>query len=93
MEHIRAVISQVGVAMELHGHVRADGRTDPVTLVLIRPAEMEAYRVELAKSNPDYRHAVMGQLAVMYANKIFPNIAVSQAPWTYNASTDSYERG
>ena len=88
MEHIRAVVSQCGVAMELHEHAE-----NPITLVLIRPAELDAYRAELAKSNPDYRHAVLGQLAVMYANRIFQNITVSQAAWTYNASTNTYERG
>lgn len=91
MEHIRAVLSRCGVAMELHDHKQTDGR--PVTLALIRPAELDAYRKDLAKSNPDYRHATAGQLAVMYANRIFQNITVSQAPWTYNASTDTYERG
>ena len=87
MKHIRAVLNQGGVAMELHGHSK-----QPITITLIRPAELDAYRAELAKSNPDYRHAVMGQLAVMYANRIFQNIEVSQSPWTYNASTDTYER-
>jgi len=87
MKHIRAVLNQCGVAMELHGHSK-----QPITITLIRPAELDAYRAELAKSNPDYRHAVMGQLAVMYANRIFQNIEVSQSPWTYNASTDTYER-
>ena len=93
MEHIRAVVNQSGIAMELHEHKQADGQSNPVTLMLIRPSELDAYRAELAKSNPDYRHAVLGQLAVMYANRIFQNITVSQVPWTYNASTDSYERG
>jgi hypothetical protein len=88
MKHIRAVINQCGVAMELHGHTE-----QPITITLIRPAELDAYRADLAKSNPDYRHAVLGQLAVMYANRIFQNIEVSQSPWTYNASTDTYERG
>jgi len=93
MEHIKAVINQCGVAMELHDHTRADGRNNPITVALIRPAELAAYQAELAKSNPDYRHAVMGQIAVMYANRIFQGIEVSQAPWTYNASSDSYTRG
>jgi hypothetical protein len=93
MEHIKAVINQCGVAMELHDHTRADGRNNPITVALIRPAELAAYQAELAKSNPDYRHAVMGQIAVMYANRIFQGIEVSQAPWTYNASSDSYARG
>ncbi len=85
MEHIRAVVNQVGVAMELHGH------TDkPITLDLISWSELGAYRAELAKSNPDYRHAVIGQLAVMYANRIYQNVTVSQSAWTYNASTEEY---
>jgi hypothetical protein len=92
MEHIRAVVNQCGVAIELHGHARADGQTEPITLALIRPVELEAYRTELARSNPDYRHAVVGQLAVMYANRIArPGVVVSQSAWTYNASTDTYE--
>ena len=93
MEHIKAVINQCGVAMELHDHTRADGRNNPITVALIRPAELDLYRAELAKSNPDMRHATIGQLAVMYANRIFQEIEVSQAPWTYNASSDSYTRG
>lgn len=93
MEHIRAVISQCGVSMELHDHKRANGQTSPVTIALIRPAELNAYKADLAKSNPDYRHATIGQLAIMYANRIFQNITVSQQPWTYNASTDTYEKG
>jgi hypothetical protein len=95
MEHIRAVLSQCGVAMELHGHTRPDGSNTPITLVLIRPAELNLYRAELAKSNPDYRHAVMGQLAIMYANRIFQGMGteISQSPWTYNASEDTYTRG
>jgi hypothetical protein len=88
LKHIRAVVNQAGVAMELHGHTE-----QPITITLIRPSELDAYRADLAKSNPDYRHAVLGQLAVMYANRIFQNIEVSQSPWTYNASTDTYERG
>ena len=88
MKHIRAVVNQAGVAMELHGHTE-----QPITIALIRPSELDAYREELAKSNPDYRHAILGQLAVMYANRIFRDIEVSQSPWTYNASTDTYERG
>jgi len=87
MTHIKAVLSQCGVAMELHGHTE-----NPVTLALIRPAELELYRAELAKSNPDYRHATIGQLAVMYANRIFQNVTVEQCTWTYNASENSYTR-
>ena len=93
MEHIKAVISQCGVAMELHGHTQTDGRNNPITVALIRPAELDRYRAELAKSNPDYRHATLGQLAVMYAHRIFQGIEVSQAPWMYNASSDSYTQG
>ena len=87
MKHIRAVLSQVGVAMELHEH-----SDKPITLDLIRPAELGAYRAYLAESNPDYRYATIGQLAVMYANRIFRGISVSQSAWTYNASSDTYER-
>ena len=79
MEHIRAVVNQAGVAMELHEH---DGQT-PIMLTLIRPAELELYKAELAKSNPDFRHA----------NRIYPGMTVSQTCWTYNASSDTYERG
>jgi len=88
MEHIRAIVNQVGIAMELHEH------TDkPVMLNLISYRELGAYRAELAKSNPDMQHATIGQLAVMYANRIYQNITISQLPWTYNASSDTYERG
>ena len=90
MKTIRAVLSQCGVAMELHGYTK-----QPITLELIRPAELRAYQDELAKFNPDYRHAVMGQIAVMYANRIYshvPEVTVSQSAWTYNASSDTYER-
>lgn len=73
--------------MELHGHA-----PEPITLALIRPAELETYKAELAESNPDYRHAVLGQLAVMYANRIFQNVTVSQSAWTYNASSNQYTR-
>ena len=51
--------------MELHGHTwnDADGteHTTPITITLIRPAELGAYKDYLAKSNPDYRHATLGQ--------------------------------
>lgn len=87
MTHIRAVVNQCGVAMELHEHT-----PKPVTIALVSYSELGAYRAELAKSNPDYRHAAIGQLAVMYANRIFQNVEVSQAAWTYNASEDVYTR-
>ena len=98
MKHIRPVLNQAGVAMELHGHAwkDADGteHTTPILITLIRPAELGAYKKHLAKSNPDYRHATLRQLAVMYANRIFQDkdIEVTQCTWTYNASTDTYER-
>ena len=86
MTHIRAVVNQVGVAMELHGH-----QPEPVTLALICHAELGLYRARLAESNPDYKHATIGQLAVMYANRIAaPGMVVSQSAWSYNASTDEY---
>lgn len=72
--------------MELHGHA-----PQPITLDLIRPAELNAYRAHLAEENPDYRHATLGQLAVMYANRVYQNVTVSQCAWTYNASANSYE--
>lgn len=89
MTHIKAVLSQCGVAMELHEH-----EPNPITLMLIRPAEMDRYKAELAKSNPDYRYATLGQLAVMYANRLFSDkgILITQCPWTYNASDDRYEQ-
>lgn len=92
MEHIRPIVSQVGVAMELHGHARADGSTAPITIVLVRPSDLDAYKAMLARSNPDYRHATVGQLAVMYANRLFRDIEVTQCAWTYNASTEEYAR-
>jgi hypothetical protein len=76
--------------MELHGHARADGTQEPITLDLIRWPELEAYRDSLAESNPDWRHAVIGQLAVMYARRIYPSVEVSPCAWTYNASTGEY---
>ena len=90
MKHIKAVLSQCGVAMELHGHT-----PEPITIVLTRPAELDLYRAELAKSNPDMRYAVAGQLAVMYANHIFQgkDITVDPSPWIYNASENTYSRG
>jgi hypothetical protein len=88
MEHIRAVVNQVGVAMELHEHAEK-----PIILNLIDYHELNTYRDELAQSNPDMAHATIGQLAVMYANRIYQNITISQSAWTYNASSDTYERG
>jgi hypothetical protein len=85
VKHIRAVVNQCGVAMELHGHTPS-----PITLALIRPSELDAYKAELAESNPDMRHATIGQLAVMYANRIFQNVTISPKAWTYNASEDTY---
>jgi hypothetical protein len=85
---IRAVVNQCGIAMELHGHGPA-----PVMLDLIRYQELGAFRADLAKSNPDMRHAAIGQLAVMYAARIYPSVTVNPRPWTYNASSDSYEAG
>jgi hypothetical protein len=78
--------------MELHDHLRVDGQTGPITLMLIRPAELTAYRAALAEDNPDYSHATIGQLAVMYANRIFQDVIVSQSAWSYNASSDTYTR-
>ena len=74
--------------MELHGHT-----PEPITITLVCPSELDAYQAELAQSNPDYRYATIGQLAVMYANRIFQDITVSQSAWTYNASSNTYERG
>ena len=92
MRHIRAVVNQAGVAMELHGH-----KDKPIMLDLISWAELGAYREDLAKSNPDWRHAVIGQLAVMYAQRIYQGkiVEVSPCAWSYNASTNEYsqERG
>ncbi len=87
MKHIRAVVNQCGVAMELHGHTE-----NPVMIALVPYAELGAYRAELARYNPDHRYAIIGHLAVMYANHIFQNIDVSQTPWTYNASTNEYHQ-
>ena len=87
MTHVRAVVNQIGVAMELHGH-----RDEPITLDLIGWSELGAYRNSLAESNPDMRHATIGQLAVMYAHRIYPSVTVSEYAWTYNASTNQYGR-
>jgi hypothetical protein len=88
MAHIKAVVNQCGVAMELHEHT-----PEPIIIDLISMSQLGAYRNELAQSNPDYRHATIGQLAVMLANRMFQNVTVSQAAWTYNASTNEYSRG
>jgi hypothetical protein len=82
---IRAVVNQIGVAMELHGH-----KDEPVTLDLIRYHELGLFRSQLAESNPDMQHATIGQLAVMYARRIYKNIAINPRPWTYNASENTY---
>jgi hypothetical protein len=73
--------------MELHEHGPA-----PITLAIIKPRELDAFREELAGSNPHMRHATIGQLAVSYANQIFQNVEVSPFAWTYNASTEEYAR-
>jgi hypothetical protein len=88
VEHIRAVVNQIGIAMELHEHAEK-----PIMLDLIGYHELGMYRDELAKSNPGMIHATIGQLAVMYANRIFQNVRIDPSPWTYNASSDTYERG
>jgi len=87
MKHIRAVLSQCGVAMELHGE-----RPEPVTVALVSPAELGEYRKHLAETNPGMMHATIGQLAIMYANRIFQGIEINQFPWTFNASTNEYNK-
>ena len=83
---VRAVVNQVGVAMELHGH-----KPEPVMLDLIPWRELDSFRSHLAESNPDMRHAVIGQLAVLYARQIYRDVPISQRAWTYSASTNTYE--
>lgn len=86
MREIRAVINQAGVCMELHGHTPA-----PVTLALLRPSQLGRFRDELAETNPDMRHATIGQLAIAAAREMFaPQVAISPHAWTYNASEDVY---
>jgi len=88
MSEIRAVINQCGVAIEEHG--RACG---PLTLCLLNVSQLGEYRRQLAESNPDMRHASIGQLAVGIAKDMLGTIAtVSPYAWTYNASEDRYER-
>lgn len=90
MTHIKPVLNQLGIFMELHRE-----NESPVTLNHINVRELEAYRDSLAESNPDYRHATIGQLAVMYANRIYGHVSdvvVTQCAWTYNASTEEYTR-
>src|SRR5665213_16575 len=90
MTHIKPVISQLGVFMELHRE-----NESPITINHVSVKELEAYRAELAESNPDYKHAVIGQLAVMYANRIYGHVSdvvVTQCAWIYNASSDEYSR-
>lgn len=89
MREIRAVVNQCGVALELH----RDG-SNPVNVDFFGWPEMEAYRADLAKSNPDMRHATIGQLAVGFARRIFTGFeTVSEYAWTYNASENTYQRG
>lgn len=94
MQEIRAIVNQTGVAMELH-------RTNenPVILTLVSVSQLGAYRDRLAKSNPNMRHAVIGQLAVGIARLMFGDTArangvtISPDAWTYNASMETYSRG
>jgi hypothetical protein len=88
MEHVRAVVNQAGITLELHEHAE-----NPITLALIRPGELEAYRKDLAAKNPGMMHATIGQLAVSYANRVCQNVRIDPSPWTYNASANTYERG
>lgn len=87
MKHVRAVINQSGIALELHEHA-----PKPITLALIRPSELEAYRNDLARLNPDFKFATIGQLAINYAQQLCVNVPVDPSPWTYNASAETYER-
>jgi hypothetical protein len=87
MLHIRAVVNQCGVAMEVHG-----AAPEPQVIGLLSVRDMEAHRAQLAETNPDYGHATIGQLAVMMANHFYPDATVSQTAWTYNASSNTYER-
>jgi len=73
--------------MELHG-----AEPNPVCIALVSVSELGAYRTHLAESNPDMRHASIGQLAVGYANRIFQNVTISPDAWTFNASTGEYSR-
>ena len=88
MSEVRAVINQCGVAIEEHG--RACG---PLTLCLLSVDQLGAYRAQLSESNPDMRHASIGQLAVGLAKEMVGTVAtVSPYAWTYNASEDRYYR-
>ena len=58
--------TQVGIAMELHGH-----KPDPVMLELISYAQLTSFRATLEQTNPGMRHACIGQVAVMLAEKMY----------------------
>ena len=64
-------VTQVGISMDLHGY-----REDPLILELIRPAQLTQYRRSLEESNPDMRYASVGQVALMLAKRMYPELPV-----------------
>lgn len=90
-KEIRIIINQAGAYIELHGHLPS-----PVVIGQLSP---DAYREEAIRLNPDMRYATWGQLVEGAAKRWFAAIAptcegltLSPHLWTYNASTDKYER-
>jgi hypothetical protein len=44
--------------------------------------------------NPGATIGILGEeIYIADANRIFQGITISQTAWTYNASSDTYERG
>lgn len=84
MGEVRVVLSQCGAALELHGV-----NDIPITLLLLRPTQLEYYRDVLSEQNPDMRHASIGQIA-MFAAKRLCHTPVNPHLWQYNASTNTY---
>lgn len=56
-------VTQVGIAMDLHGH-----REEPVMLALISFDQLTQFRDTLG---PNMRHAVLGQVALMLAERMY----------------------
>ena len=86
MHEYRVVLNQLGAAIELHNH-----GGDPVTLLLLSPTRLEYWRDKQAGSNPNMRHANIGQVAMFAAKSLVnqPDL-VSPHVWSYDASTGQY---
>lgn len=65
-------VTQVGIAMDLHGY-----REEPLMLELLSYRQLTEYRRTLEQSNPDMRYAVIGQVALMLAKRMYPELPVT----------------